>query len=542
MAADGNSSVSDVSAANYGIPYIAAVSANLRNVLALGFVRQDLSVAIESEPAEVVNYELRLKGLAARTTAVFDERFYISNDTSMTWFETASNYADLADALNNYQQFPIGPKAYEPVYDTWYWSEDRVDDRLYMETARLASEVGAGLYIADSGWDTAAGEYQKWLNGRTGDYNPPADKFWNLSATFDAIRSEYDLGVDLWLQPFAVGRASARYSRSRNMHIQLPRQQFASMGWGGLQFPPFALPLGQNLESVNLCPRMTATQTYLRNLFQEMASKYNPDGYWLDFIDGIATYCIAPHTHNYETFGEGFRKALDAIKTTIRAANPDAVVHFRAKYANLNTKSFANVWQSEDSPGDFDRMRLNSIRLRPFSKGVVFASDQMYWPEPTDEPAVAKFIMTSVMVGVPAFGANLLYAPRRTTAMLEAWLSFYRQYQTDLNTGRFSIFGQLAVPNHKIEGQGRTFAYIRNLDFSQLAAGGKTIFIMNATDTSRFRGQVKGPAGVTTYTVQVYNRLLAHEPNAMTVTTDQSGVLNLNVVVQRGGMILLTAQ
>jgi hypothetical protein len=109
----------------------------------------------------------------------------------------------------------------------------------------------------------------------------------------------------------------------------------------------------------------------------------------------------------------------------------------------LNIKSFAYIWQSGDSPGDFDQMRLNTIRLRPFSKGVVFAADQMYWDEGTPEAEVAKFIMTSVMIGVPAFGPTLIWSPPETLEMLRAWLRFYRDFRTELATGKFSPFGQL---------------------------------------------------------------------------------------------------
>jgi hypothetical protein len=540
MAADSSHSIDDIADANYGIPYVGAASYNLSNAFAMGLGRQDLAVSIGGK-ALGNYYEFRLQALTGRTEKVFDEQFYVSADTSMTWFQTAQNYADWVDSLNKYKPFPVSSRAYEPLYDTWYWSGDRVDDRTYAETALLAAEAGFGTFLADAGWDAPAGEYEKWLSGKTGDYNPPPDKFGNLPATFDEIRTEQKLGVNLWLQPFAVGRASTRYRTTRNIHIQIPSAGNVGLGWMGLTYSPFALPLGQNLETVNLCPRLRSTQTYLKNLFSEMEGKYKPQGYWLDFIDGLATYCVAPHAHSDAQFGDGFRKTLDIIKTTILSTNPDAVVQFRARYANLNTKSFANVWQAGDSPGDFDGMRLNSMRLRPFSKGVVFAADQMYWPDSTDEVSVSRFIMTSVMTGVPAFGPTLIYSPPSTLSLLKSWLAFYREHQVDLANGRFSPFGQLKVPNHKIETRDRTFAYIRNLDFAELPADGRAIFIMNASDADHFSGKVRGALGVTMYRLKVLNRYLEAEPNEMTVTTDARALLNLNIGVERGGMIVLTA-
>jgi hypothetical protein len=542
MAADAAHSVDDTSDANFGIPYIAAASSNLKNVFAMGLSRQDLAVSIGGQPVDRSFYEFRLKALTARTAATFDERFYVSADPTLNWYDTAANYSDWTDVINKYQPFPISPRAYEPLYDTWYWSEDRVDDRLYKETAKLASDAGMGLYLADSGWDTATGEYEKWLGGKTGDYSPPPEKFTSLAETFNEIRSRDNMGIDLWLQPFAVGRQSRRYAGTRNMHIQLPQQRYASMGWSGLAYPPFVLPLGSNLENVNLCPRMSSTETYLKNLFTDVATKYNPEGYWLDFIDGMPTYCIASHNHSDALFGDGFKRSLDTIKSTILSFNPQAVVHFRARYANLNTKPFANVWQSGDSPGNFDQMRLNTIRLHPFSKGVVFAADQTYWPEGTSETEVSKFIMTSVMVGVPSFGPALISSPANTFAMLKAWITFYRNNKTDLATGRFSIFGQLNTPNHKIEGTSRTFVYLRNLDFSELATGGRTVFLMNATDGDRLTEKIRVPGGQATYTVTVLNRFLVPEAGQMRITADQRGVLNVNLAVQQGGMVILTPE
>ncbi|MBI4473975.1 MAG: hypothetical protein HY646_15005, partial [Acidobacteria bacterium] len=439
MSTDGRRSFNYVADANYGIPYIGAASSTLNNILALGFGRQDASVTLQGDPVENGLFEFRLRMVAPRTATLIDEHFYVSNDITQSWFTAAANYADWVDTRNSYRPFPISDRVFEPVYDTWYWSADHVNETLYLDTARIAAEVGAGLYLADSGWDAPAGEYDKWLNGRTGDYNPPPDKFPNLARTFHTIRSEYGLGVQLWLQPFAVGRASERYAATSDLHIHLPQKLESMPGWNGIPIAPFALPINaQQLETVNLCPRAAGTEAYFSNLFTEMVTEYAPDGFWLDFMDGVAANCTALHEHRYETFGEGFRRSLETMRSRILAANPDAVVHFRAPYANLNTKQFANVWQSQDSPGDFDRMRLDALRLRPFSQGVIFASDQLYWPENTSEVDVARFIMTSVMTGVPAFGPNLDALSPAALTMLKNWLRFYRAYKYDLALGRLT--------------------------------------------------------------------------------------------------------
>jgi hypothetical protein len=502
--------------------------------------RQDLAVANNGRP-NGATYELQLKALTARSATKFEETFYISVDPSMRWEEAAADYAAWVDDVTGYDSFPVSRRAYEPLYDTWYWSGDRVDERVYLDTAMLAAELGIGMYLADSGWDAAEGEYDKWLAGKTGDYTPPAEKFSNLKETFSILRSEGNLGIDLWLQPFAVGRESVRYAATRDLHIQIPKQRYASFGWSGLDYEPFVLPLGENLESVNLCPRSSATHEYLRQLFTEVAGAYAPEGYWLDFIDGLASYCVAPHVHDYSSFGGGLNGALQTIKETILAGNPEAIVHFRAPYANLNTKRFANIWQSGDSPGDYDRMRLSSIRLRPFSKGVAFASDQMYWPEDTPESEVSKFIMTSVMTGAPAFGPTLLHSPPETMEMLRSWLRFYRNNQAELNAGSFSTFGGLEIPNHRIDGSETTFAYLRNLDFSDFPTANRTIYLMNASGGEVVRAAIQPSYEVSEYALQVFTRYLAPNGGPIRVTVDRAGLLNLDVAVEQGGIVELSA-
>ncbi|MBI4473687.1 MAG: hypothetical protein HY646_13550, partial [Acidobacteria bacterium] len=114
-------------------------------------------------------------------------------------------------------------------------------------------------------------------------------------------------------------------------------------------------------------------------------------------------------------------------------------------------------------------------------------------------------------------------------------------YKYDLALGRLTPFGQLQIPNHKIEGEGKTFGYIRNLDFAEFRAAGRTIFIMNATDADYFSGRVRGPKDVTTYSAQIYNRFLEPEPGESIVTTSDRGLLNLDFGVQQGGVIRLRA-
>lgn len=523
------------SAANYGIPYIAAATASGDNSLAMGLLEQDLPVEIRATPVRNNFTELSLSAELSVSGSTLDQQFFVSSDGSYGWFDIAETYADWVDAGTKYSAFPISSRAYEPVYDTWYWSQDEVDERLYLETAEAASEAGLGTFLADSGWEAPAGEYSKWLLGRTGDYTPPPEKFTDLAETFDALRSQFHLQVQLWLQPFAVGRASTRYRQTRAMHIEIPRTASSAA------LAPFSLPLTAGaLEDVNLCPRVSSTHQYLKDLFSEMSTTYHPEAYWLDFIDGMPTQCIAPHQHSFKSFGAGLREALNTIRSTIQSLEQNPVIQFRAQYANLNNKPFANVWQPFDSPNNFDRMRLDTLRLRAFSKGVVFASDQLYWPSDADDATVSRFVMTAVMSGVPSIGANLVDSRPSSVEIMKNWMGFYRKYKKDLTAGQFRPFGPFRAPNHKIQSDDRLFAYIRSNNRVALSGGAKKeIFLLNASDRRRVSAAIPVlPEGM--YEVQAFNRYVRPEGAVMNLVPNLQNVLDINAVVERGGFLVLT--
>jgi hypothetical protein len=297
---------------------------------------------------------------------------------------------------------------------------------------------------------------------------------------------------------------------------------------------------GNNLEDVNLCPRVSSTHQYLKALFTEMSRTYHPEAYWLDFIDGIPPYCVAAHQHDLPSFGAGLRRALDTIRTTLLSLEQEPVVQFRAQYANLNNKSFANVWQPFDAPNNFERMRLDTLRLRPFSKGVVFASDQLYWPNDADDETVARFVMSSVMSGVPSIGANLTELPEPVLDIVTNWMAFYHKYKTDLTTGRFQPFGSFQRPNHRIESEERLFVYVRSNSRLLLSAREKEeIFLLNASNRSRITGAMLTQPEAT-YELQAFNRYLRPDGSPATIVANRRGIMDIDAVAEPGGFLALT--
>jgi hypothetical protein len=154
---------------------------------------------------------------------------------------------------------------------------------------------------------------------------------------------------------------------------------------------------------------------------------------------------------------------------------------------------------------------------------------------------VAKFIMTSVMTGVPAFGPNLLMSTDSELSMLHAWLLFYRNHKYDLVNGRFMPFGaSIQMPNHKIEGLGATYAYIRNLDSTSIPAERDTVYVMNATPSSTFAFKVRLPSDAEQYDATILNRYLEAQPGMMRRAVDSNRVVAFEGSVDEGGIVILS--
>ena len=90
------------SAANYGIPYLAGATSAGGNVLSMGLLQQDLPAQLRSAPGQNGFNEFQVRVDVPPNRAAVDYQFFISNETSYSWFEIAQKYADWIDAGTNY--------------------------------------------------------------------------------------------------------------------------------------------------------------------------------------------------------------------------------------------------------------------------------------------------------------------------------------------------------------------------------------------------------------------------------------------------------
>jgi hypothetical protein len=176
--------------------------------------------------------------------------------------------------------------------------------------------------------------------------------------------------------------------------------------------------------------------------------------------------------------------------------------------------------------------------MRPFSAGVVMGTDEMYWPEETDEMTVGKYVATTVFSGVPAIGANLQDGPSSHAEIIKAWLGFYHAHQPGLTTGIFQPIGDFVEPDQKIESIDEAFVYLRsgnavNMDVHQTVA---KLFIANCTNADQVKLTLNG-LEEGEYQIETFDFIM--RPVALR-TAHLSSAAELHDAVPQGGLLAIT--
>jgi len=527
-------SFADLTAPNSGIPYALAATREGKSLLAVGLMSQNRVMNLRGWPQPDQGYQIALDTRTPLTVSTFNETLF-TDTTPLTWFDITQRYADWVDARLKYQPFPIAPACYYPMYDSWYWSFDNTSIDLYWKTLVQAKDLGFQTYLFDAGWGDEAGELSKWLSGALGNYTAPDDKLPGFAGFLQTVKDQLQMNVILWMAPYAMGRQSFYYSDFREDHDLFVKSDASYKG--GLNEDPETLDLNEQFqENVNLCPQNPATQNHLRSLFERVSQNYRPSGYWLDFQDFMPFLCESPHSHT-ASFGEGYNASQQQIKDTVLDQSSQPTVEIRYPIANLNNKSYANLWQSLDSPGDYDGMRLCSLLLRPFSRGIVMGTDEMYWPPESDDTTVAKFVATTIFSGVPAFGPNFMRGPSSHAEIVKAWLSFYRMNQRELTDGLFQPIGDFVLPDQMIQFRNHAYVYLRSGQTNEVPLDGnpQIVYLVNCTESDSLTLRLRGLKGGN-YQVEIF------DPYLKTVATSNEDVqedAGLARRVPQGGMLKL---
>ncbi len=510
------------SAANRGIPYLALVDSQGLNTVALGLLAQDHIVLSRGELSQDnKDYVLTLRQTDDAVLDLSEGTIYLSFANDL-WFHNAQAYTAAVDDSRGYVAPALPAAASDPVYDSWYWTLDRIDQKLVWDVATRSQALGFKTYLLDAGWDTRAGEYAKWLGGSTGDYTPQPGAFPDFPGLLDDIKSKLGMRVMLWMQQYALGRHSIYYPEFGGALCSLDDGSESGL-----------------IETPALCPRAPETLQHMNDLFGRILTDYRPDAFWFDWQEDIPERCDAFHFHAYDTFGQGYNAVQQAISDTIRGSSPETFVDMRWPYANLNNKPYIHLWQPIDSSQDYDAMRLRAMVMRPFSAGILTGTDEMYWDPAISDTDAARFMATVVFTGVPYFGPNLLAEPASRGEMLKAWLGFYEANRKDLTEGDFSPYGDRDHPDQFIEGQEATYIYYGSRKARPLILTKATdkIYIVNTSQSASIDLPITGLQSGD-YQADISDLLLRNAGNPQVVSLHRSARLRFDVPV--GCLLTLT--
>ena len=453
---------------NRGIPFAVIVDSEGTNRFALGLVHQDRLAELRGtlDPAASA-YALSLTQVEAATAVRHANTFYCSAAPE-SWYSVAQDYTREVDRARSYVPLPIPASAYNPTYDPWYWVLDNLNEGLVWDLATRSRALGFKTYMFDAGWDVPPGQYELFLGGSTGDYDPPAETFPDFRGLLDRIRGQLDMKVMLWMQQYTLGRRSRYYPGLSD----------------SLSYAADA-ETGEMAETPALCPRVAATGRHFELLFERILGDYRPDALWFDWQENIPVRCGAAHPHDWASLGAGYNLDQDLIVRTVLARNPDTFIDMRWPFANLNNKPYTHLWQPYDTPNDFETMRLQAMAMRAFSAGVLMGTDETYWPPELTDTEAARFMATVVFTGIPYFGQNLLREPESRTPVMKAWLSFYERHRADLTGGAFRPYGDPNHPDQIIEGRNDAFIYYGHPAGRTLALTEKSdrIYVVNVSDS-----------------------------------------------------------
>lgn len=543
--------ISFESAANTGMPFILCAGSEGKTVAAAGWIDQVLFTRVSARRArDSSDYVIDLIKTAdqdapLQRTELKDGIFARSN--GQFWFDTVRDYARTVDLARDYHPNRIPSFAWEPVYCSWYPYRDDIFEKRIWDNAVLCKELGISTFLIDAGWDMPIESISRsadflvaplWgdPDGPYGDYTPSKERFPDFAGLIRKMQAKLGLKVELWIAPFWVGKSSAAYDQLADAKLKNDHSEKSSDEDDESEDEN---PNNESEEDYNLCPSHPKTAAHLRESSAHIMRDFRPDGIWMDFLDGIPRTCTADHKHVAESLGAGFNDCARAMFQTITQAKPDAIIEYRIQHANLNNKPFANVWQTTDTPYDYEMNRLLGINLRTFADGMVIKTDPAIWRPNDSDVIAAKSCSTMIMGGVPSFSLDLPALPEKHRSILKSWINFYRTHREELLHGEFRPFGSdFASPEMKIEGKTEAFVYLKSGETKEVALAGKQlqrVWIFNCTDIDWLNFKIRGlPAG--DFDVATFSRCLNKKETRMVSATEH---VDLDQHLTQGGTVMI---
>ena len=504
-------------APNLGIPLSILVDHYGNTSLAAGCIDQSHLLKFSGK-REGYDYQLEI----ARSMDIdpwsgeeYSESFFLSTRKAF-WFDVAKQYASLVEQKQGKTRLPLPPRSDKPVIGTWQVFGEQLEQQKVWDFAVKASELGFGTILIGAGWSTPGG----WANpnNKWGSYVAESSEFPDFKGFVERVHNQLDMNVLVWVSPFWIGEQSEEFDGLSDARCMWP---------------------GGNYDR-HLCPRVPKVRKYLKQKFTHLFRTYPIDGIYIDFLDTVPSVCIAPHQHDPQSFGEGYRLAMQAIVEGVRSVKPDAWIETRIPFANLFDKPFFNVYETTDSP-HYDVTRLLGIFSRIYTDGMVLRPNADRWDKlqkDVHHDDVGRYCSSMTMTGVPAFSLPILDMREGWMENLEGWLGFWQEHTTALLRGTFRPAGVcFHYPDSVIEDGGKAFIYLatdqtRHLTLSEEAT---ELHILNGSDNIEVFLQVHGLRNGD-YLGRFFNQKVNYEREESFKVQNQTFILKQSRIDPGGGL------
>ncbi len=411
-------------AANVGVPFISLFHRSGENRCAFGLLDQltetDLSFTL-SEATRCYHFHWRKPEPETETlTHCWEETLFVSFNRR-PWPEVLNAYRQAVDREWPQPRLPVPPAAYDPVFCSWTAIHHHVNQEWVVRTARLAAELGFGVWLTDDGWFTDKARFADYRY--TGDWQPCSEKFPDFAGH---VRTVQEMGMRyvLWVGPFMIGDES--WASDRHSHLLMERDE--------------------RLHYSRLSPWRRETVAVVGDLLERLVVDYRLDGLKLDFIDAVQRTAQRPADADYPTLGAGLYDILCRAVERVAALRPGLLIELRNRYTNLAGRRYGNLYRASDVPVNFAWNRWQVAMLRLLAPDRAVQLDPALWhPDDTDENVAVHLI--NVICSVPIISIDLERYPPSHSDLIRAWIGFYNTHRQTIIHGRFEpLFRQGHIP------------------------------------------------------------------------------------------------
>ncbi|MDN5338497.1 MAG: alpha-galactosidase [Thermotogaceae bacterium] len=390
-------------------PFVSLINRKGENKFSIGIKDPRLGFKLSGKIFEKSEeFEMNISSVSSIVSKSLDFEIFIS-DYPDTWFEITGEYSNWA----NSQQDRLPDWMYDPVYCSWYAFYQEVNQDHLEHVAQEAYNLGFKIFILDDGWFTFDNNRGYWY---TGDWEVYKGKFPNFKKHVENVQ-KIGMKYVLWVAPFMFGKKSKNYEL----------------------LSKYSVKTRDNLGFEDLCPQSNFTKYRIVNVLSKLLTKYNLDGFKLDFIDDLPVEpCLNDfHEHFTDNPSHGVESILKEIKQKLEeASNKQLILEFRQQYANPLLKDYSTAFRAADTPFDFDQNRRRIINIRSFSGSFPVYSDPIVWKKGESTENISRHFISCIF-SVPMLSVDLLKLDEREKKVIKFWTDFFMKNRETLLFGKF---------------------------------------------------------------------------------------------------------